>query len=241
MKTIYAYNKKVRLEFDEEKHALLVNSERNYNNVTGITGIIDKSRALIPWAVKLATDYLRSLEKITEADLCEAEQQHKIVKEKAATTGDIVHEFAEHFSLGLKPELPEEEKARNGVLAFLKWLDEEKIKVKNPEEIVYSKKHDYWGIKDSDGTRNKELFAIDYKTSKGIYPEMRLQASAYLFASQEMNKRKYAGYWIVKFGKESGDFEPLYVPLKEAKLDFEAFLGAFEVKKRLKKIDVRRK
>ena len=242
MRTFTAY-KDLNCEFDEAKHQLFVNGERNYWNVTGITGVVDKSQSLIPWAVKLATGFLRdkwlSGQAITEADFMEAEKQHRQVKEKAASIGSMVHEFAEQFSLGLKPEMPEQENARNGALAFLKWLDEEKIKISHPEEILLSKKYGYWGIKDSDGKRGKENFVLDYKTSKGIYPEMRLQVSSYLKASEEMLGRKYAGYWIIKFGKEDGNFEPLYVPLKEAKKDFEAFLAAFTLKKRLKQIDGR--
>ena len=119
----------------------------------------------------------------------------------------------------------------------MKWMDESGIKISNPEEIVYSKKHGYWGIKDSDGKKGKNRFVLDYKTSKGIYSPMRYQVSAYLFGSEEMNKYKYDGYWILRFDKETGNFEPLFVDRKEAKEDFEAFLGAFAVKRREKELN----
>jgi len=239
-KIIQAY-KGLEISFDEAKHQLFVNGERNPWNITGITGIIDKSGVLMGWQERITREYLLNEliagRVVNETEIKTATSLHRTEKTKAGTVGDTIHEYAEQFSLGLKPEIPEEEKARNGVLAFLKWIDEEKIKVSNPEEVLLSKKYGFWGIKDSDGKRGKENFVIDYKTSKGIYPDFRLQTSAYLFASQEMLGKKYVGYWIVKFGKEDGNFEPLFVPIKEAKLDFEAFLAAFTLKKRLKLID----
>jgi len=233
----------VTLEFDEENHRLLVNGIRNPYNVTGITGVIDKSGPLVYWAVGLAKNHLLSRlsagEAITEADVREACGKHQERKEEGANIGSIVHDFAEMFSLGLKPDLPEEEQARNGALAYLKWLDSEKIKVSNPEEILFSKKHGYWGVKDSDGKRGKESFVIDYKTSKSVYPEMHLQVSAYMFAAEEMHGRKYDGAWIVKFGKDDGNFEPVFIPRKESVKDFKAFLAAFTLKKRLLELNAK--
>jgi hypothetical protein len=164
--------------------------------------------------------------------LTNARRAHQERKEEAAALGSQVHEFAEHFALGLKPELPEDERARNGALAFLRWLDEEKLKLSKPEEIIYSKKNRYWGIKDADGARKGKLFCLDYKTSSGIYPEMRAQAAAYLFGNAEMRKRDYDGYIIIHFDKETGQFSFLTVEKKEARKDFEFFLNLLAVKRR---------
>jgi hypothetical protein len=164
--------------------------------------------------------------------LTDARKAHQERKEAEATLGGIVHEFAERFALGLKPELPEDERARNGALAFLKWLDEEKLKLSKLEEIIYSKKNHYWGVKDADGARKGKLFCLDYKTSSGIYPEMRAQAAAYLFGNTEMRKRDYDGYIINHFDKETGQFSFLLVEKKEAKKDFEFFLNLLAVKRR---------
>ena len=169
---------------------------------------------------------------IVAEDIEMGAQQHRIKKEKAATTGTIVHEYAEHFSLGLKPEIPTDEQARNGVLAFLKWIEAEGLKIQNPEQLVYSKQWDYAGIADAEATKDGKLYLLDYKTSKGIYNEMRFQVSAYMNALNEMKKGKYEGYYILKFGKEDGNFETLYVPATEAKKDFKAFIGCLAIRRR---------
>lgn len=176
------------------------------------------------------------VQKMTPDDYWEklqiAYKAHITRKEEAADIGSMVHEFAEHFALGKKPEIPEHPKAKNGVLAFLRWIDEDKIKLSRPEEIVYSRKHGYWGIKDADGSRGKELFVIDYKTSSGIYNEHLFQVSAYLKGAEEMYGRKYTGYWLLHFDKDTGEFTPLFIGKKEAKKNFDAFLAALVIKRR---------
>ncbi len=243
MRTIEPY-KGITLEFEETRHRFtrIIGGIRTpVPGVTSITGLIDKSRILMGWQERITReDLIAELDKnlpITVEVIKRATSLHRTRKEAAATAGTMVHEFAEHFSLGLKPEMPENEQARNGCLAFLKWVESEKIKLSNPEQLVYSKKNDYAGIADSDGKRGQKLFLLDYKTSKGIYPEMRIQTSAYREALEEMKKIKYEGIWILRFDKESGDFEPVYIERKESKKDFEAFLGLLPAKRRLKELD----
>lgn len=235
MKQVILY-KDLKCEFDDAKHQLFVNGERNPFNITGVTGLLDKSQPLIYWAVGLTRDFLNDVlsrgETITAEHISQAVQQHRAVKEKTASIGDMVHEYAELFSLGLKPELPEDERAKNGVLAFLRWLGDSKIKIKNPEQILLSKKYGYWGIADSDGTKGKELYNVEYKTSKGIYSDHRYQAAAQLKAKEEMTRKKYKGSYLLHFNKETGEFASIFIDEKETKKDFKAFLGLFAAKKR---------
>ena len=226
--------KGITIEFDETKHQLFVNGERNPFNVTGITGIVDKSAALIPWAVRLAGDYLKAIEgrHITSEDIDEACRQHRIKKESGGTEGTMVHEFAEQHSLGLNPELPENEKARNGVLAFLRWLEKSEMEIINPEQVIYSKLYGYWGVADAEARKGNKLYLIDYKTSKAIYSTMRYQVAAYRRALIEMKKKKYDGSWILRFDKITAEFEPFFIDKDESEKDFKAFLAAFSLRKR---------
>lgn len=242
MRTITPY-KGITLNFDEGRHRftrIIGGISAPVISVTGVTSVIDKSRQLMSWQERITKE--RLLERlnsgmdITEKVILEAVALHRAEKAKAGTVGDTVHEFAEHWSLGLKPEIPEEPAARNGALAFLKFMDESGMKLSNPEEIVYSKKHNYAGIKDTDGVAKRKLYALDYKTSKGIYLEMRYQVAAYRAAKEEMTKKKYDGTWILRFDKESGDFEPLFIERAESEKDFNAFLGALAIRQREKQL-----
>ena len=243
-KEIALYKGKIHIEFTEASHRYIVKEPgARPLSVTACTGIIDKSRPLIYWATGLAKDHLLGLcgsgKKITEEDIETAVGLHAVRKEEAATIGSLVHAFAENHIKGVKQEIPEDPKVANGVIAFLKWKDENKIKFLASEQIVYSKKHGYVGIMDCKFTmggpeKHKIIHAGDFKTSKAIYPEMMAQVSAYQEADSEESGCEYGDKWIIRFGKDDGEFEAKSYPLSQHKKDFSAFLGCLAVKKWLK-------
>ena len=106
-------------------------------------------------------------------------------KEAAADAGTAIHDWIEKKIKGEDQEIPEDEKVKNGVLAFLQWTNENKIKWLENEKIVYSKKHDFIGKLDAIAKINGRKFLIDYKSSKGLYPEFYLQTAAYQLAYEE--------------------------------------------------------
>lgn len=244
------YNGTVTVEFFDEwinpatnrvnKHVYLVNGKRCPDSVTGATGMLDKSAALKKWAVRLNNNYLLGLlnqgVKITDEHLMEAAKQHTIKLEKEATSGSLVHEWAEQYIKGKNPEMPEDERVVNGVTAFLKWVEEYKVKFTGSEQLVYSKKHKYIGTMDCKFTMGSEKHKIvhcgDFKTSSGIYNEMRYQVAAYQAADAEESNEDYGSKWIIRFDKDTADFEAKEFPFSEHKEDFSAFLGLLAVKRR---------
>src|SRR3990167_4037438 len=117
------YSGKVSLEFYPDGHTYWVNGKR-VTSVTSLIGILDKSQALIPWAVGEFANYLREYvgQSLTNEHIFNGAQQHKIKKEKAASIGDDVHTWIEKFVKGEKPQMPERVEAQIGVNAFLKWI-----------------------------------------------------------------------------------------------------------------------
>jgi hypothetical protein len=232
MKSITPY-KGITLEFEEEKHKFTI-AGRSILSVTAITGMIDKSGALIGWAVKLFREFLLDKisngENITPETVVEGSRQHSIKKQQAADIGTEIHEWVNEFIDKKNPKMPDKEAVKNGALAFLKWIDENKVKFLKSEEIVYSKKYDYAGILDAEAIVNKERCIVDFKSSNGIYNEMRYQVAGYQCAKEEMTGKKYDCRWIIQFGKDTGEFTAYR--LDEYKKDLSAFLGALVIKKR---------
>jgi hypothetical protein len=243
-KLIYLYKNKVRIEFFERYHQYFLigkNGDREkLKSVTSATSVIDKSGALIGWAIKLSrvflTEKLESGEIITMEDVELSHKLHAQKKKEAADLGTAVHAWVEEYikaKLGRrsKPKLPEDEKILNGVIAFLKWEKEHKVKFLASELIVYSKKHNYVGLMDAKAVIDQKLSCVDFKTSNGIYDEMRFQVAAYRQADSEEAKEKYQSTWIVRFGKNDGEFEAHEIP--DHKKDFEAFLNCLGLRRRL--------
>lgn len=241
------YKGKIKVAFYEKSHRYLINETERPLSVTACTGIIDKSRPLIYWATGLMEDYLKNIKPgmITLDDIDEAKKQHTIRKEAAATSGSKVHEWAEQYIMHkLKrikelPEMPTEEPVRLGVMAFLKWVDEHKIKFLDTELLVYSKKHKYVGLMDCKFTmggseKHKIVHAGDFKTSKAVYNEMRYQVSAYQEADVEESGEVYGSKWILRFDKLTGEFEAHEYGDHEK--DFKVFLACLAIKTREKEL-----
>ncbi len=230
------YKGKIVIDFDPEKHIFWDKQSNRIIGVTSVTGIIDKSRPLIYWAVGLTRDFLIEKLKngfiIAEETILEAVKQHTIKKEEAADIGTKIHDWVELWIKGKKPEIPAESQVMNGVNAFLKWVKETKIKLRSSETIVYSKKHNFAGIMDAEGRMGKEEVIIDFKSSKAIYNEYRYQLAAYWLAREEETGKKFDGGWIIKFGKDDGEFAATYIPRKEYEKDKVAFLAALAIKLR---------
>ena len=233
------YDGKVELSFDPDKHIYQVNG-KIVDGVTSIIQIVDKSGPLMYWAVGQAMDYLRNnlkpgkaLDEIEIREILEeASKQHRLSKTRAGNVGDLTHEYIEKAMKGEKPKMPVNKQIRNGIKAFVKWAKENNFKPKLVEKKVYSKRFRYAGTMDIEGLVNGKLAIIDIKTSNRIYDEMRYQVVAYQNAREEETGKKYEERWIIRLGKEDGEFEA--VRLDDYEKDFKAFLAALILYRRKK-------
>jgi len=243
------YDGTIELCFDEARHRFTINDKSVFPSVTAAIGVIDKSRPLIYWAVGLTKDFLlgnlQALIDDTKGDkiaslIEEAVKQHSIKKQQAADIGTQVHDWVEKFIKAKTkkdwPEIPKEPQVYNGISAFLKWVDEYEVKFISSEKHIYSKKYKYAGIMDAEAIIKRKLCVIDFKTSKGIYPEMFFQVAAYQAAAEEESGKEYSGNkWLARFDKETGEFEAH--EFAEQDKDFEAFLAALKLKRRLSELE----
>ena len=240
------YGGKITLNFEEVPYHRFTINGRRIVSVTGATEIIDKSRPLMIWAVRLAKEFLmeKKIWKITDKGetlllIEEAGKQHTIRKKKAADIGKQIHEWIEGWIKKKNPDIPENEKVRNGVIAFLKWQKKHKAKFIESEKIVYSKKYDYAGICDAVATIKGKKYIIDFKSSNRIYNEHRYQLAGYWLALEEMTGKKFDGGLIIRFGKDTGEFENSDpITRDEYEKNKEAFLGALTIKKREKELTI---
>lgn len=234
------YDGKINLEFNSRYHTYTVNEKVVYGT-TSIINVLSKP-ALMFWAVNQSIDFMRtnlrpgkSLDEIQIKDLLEnAKRAHTIKKNRSADTGTMIHEWVEKFlKAGLTgkplPKKPVNKEMKNAIDGFIKWIKENDVKFLASEQKIYSKKYRYAGTLDIEALVNGKRTIIDIKTSKAIYPEMLLQASAYLKAREEETGKKYDGGVIIlrlskeDKGKEIKSFEVV----KDNKVDqhFKCFLA----------------
>lgn len=251
------YNGEVDLQFDPKKHRYVVMDRGNFDpqwekkpSVTTILGVSDKSKALVPWAVKLAVKTFEEnvkpgaiLDEVQIARIAEKMLSSRWdVSKKAAGIGTVTHDWLQQYlegwmQFGEKPpmDLPFNPEASNCVCAALKWMDEMEFKPLVSEQMVYSREFGYIGTLDLGG-----VFGIagkpaicDWKSSKGLYSEYRFQVSAYKHAYEEETGKRNLERYLIRLGKEDGEFESLHLPAEEHALDLKAFTSLIPVYHRL--------
>jgi hypothetical protein len=230
------YKGEVVINFDPETHRFSHQNGDRIRSVTTFTGILDKSTYLIPWALKLAKEFIFShigkkgyvIEDIVE----EAMKQHTIKRDIAGDIGTEIHKWIDLWIMGKKPKIPDDEKVRNGVVAFMNFQKEYKVKWIESERIIYSRKYDYAGILDGVGfiLPDKSLFLGDFKSGR-IYPEHFLQTAGYQIAYEEETKKEIKERMIMAFDKNTGDFQ--LSRRKENEKDKKAFIALITIKNRL--------
>lgn len=233
------YKDTVKIDFYPDSHRYKKQGDKTYLiGVTTATGMLDKSRPLMIWASRLARDFLIGAlndEKIIDSTLIEeGVNQYNVKRDEAATSGTLVHEWAEAYIKGQNPEVPENEQVRNGTLAFLKWVSENDVHFLESEKKVYSKQYKYVGTMDCIFTMGKEkhkiIHAGDFKTSSSIYVDHAFQLSAYQEAYTEEFGTVFGDKYILKFDKETADFEAKQFPASEQEKHFKGFLACLQLK-----------
>lgn len=212
------YDDSVELLFDEEKHIYLIGRDR----VPGVTGILGElaKPGLVYWAGNCARDYVKENLKLgheyDEIDRDElanrAGRAHRAAINRAAGIGTLTHNFAENYINARMLDTEEPFLPRNKVAArcskqFLDWYEGHDIQPIATEFRCLSMKHWFAGTSDLDCMMDGKRTMVDFKTSKGIYPEMGYQLAAYCKARKEELGIHYDQRVIACFPKEGATFE----------------------------------
>lgn len=213
------YKGKVKIRFYPESHIYYVDNGNGegFKRKTGVTtliGIKDKSKPLGIWQQQIVADFLLGkLEKgkiIDEDAVVEAILLAETLKDEAADIGKEIHDWCErHIRHKLKqkgfeklPDMPKFPEAIMGINAFFEFEKSHKIKWVSTERPVYSKEHDYIGTMDLEAIIDGLYCNGDFKSSNGLYNQIRMQTEAYARADEEeFGKRKYEGRWAIRFSK----------------------------------------
>jgi len=191
-------------------------------SVTGICGMKDKSRVLIPWAVGCTVDFFRKhipagvqlwFDEIQlENMFADAANANRNISGSAASVGSLVHAFAEAALKGENPSLPVNQQALAGARAFLAWLEHHDVQPLFVERKIYSRRFHVAGTVDFVGLIDGLYTVADVKTSKGVFDEMFLQTSAYQDALEEELGHTFDQRAILRCDKETGAFEYAILP-----------------------------
>lgn len=242
MADYYLYDGEVTLRFDERRHTYSVRDSKlgeefaTVPSVTRVLSILSKGEALTQWASNSAIECV--VGKLDPERLYEYEELVKIAEEckgafkdkkrQAADIGTEAHGIIEGFlsSGGDRASLLQSEhpQVASCVDAAITWLEVSGFTPTHVERRVYSRKHRFSGTADAIGQIQDQKVLIDWKSSKGIYPEYELQTAAYASAYTEETGERIVARFLVRLGKDDGAFEVKELPTRKGlEEDFKAF------------------
>lgn len=252
------YGGRATITFHEAKHFYTVRVpgvvDRLYQpSVTSIISCLDKSGALVPWAVRCMTDRVKELvasapEALGKEELFgildAAQETWRQVKDQSADIGSLVHRVLEQELLAraglaaaptlpvvasplLAPNLSEEMvgQANRSIGAGIAFFDQHHIEVVQAEAPRWSPTYGFIGTGDLIARVDGELTVLDWKTGKRLYPTVFLQLAAYQVAfEEEFPRDKVTQRTAVNIGRDGSlNWETRKNDTLEA--DFAAFKG----------------
>lgn len=133
-------------------------------------------------------------------------------------------------------------KAHNCIDAALAWMQKHHFEPIGTERKIYSREYSYSGTYDwlayitacGDPVccpfEGRVLALGDWKSSKRLYDEYRVQTSAYVNAhEEEFPDQKIGVRVLIRLGKEDGEFEAMVLSQDSQEADFAGFLGALGI------------
>lgn len=272
------YDGQVTIEYDYDKHIYSLVTPTGLEQLissSSVGKIIDKSDALVPWACKMMEQKLLatvpmlmempdgqqgflSTEEGFKKLVAAAKTAHKDKLEDAGKVGSVVHDWIERYikaqisNVSFSLDVPEEERARNGVCAALNWMNQHKVRWISTERKVYSRQYKYAGTLDglcyvsscSDPrccpvAFTNRLTVADWKTSNYLYIEYILQVTSYLVAYNEETNANAVDRWIIRLGKDDGEFDPWHLGPETLQDDMAAFLLALDLTRAVNLLEAR--
>lgn len=151
-----------------KQHTVYKVDGKRVPGVTTVLGILAKP-ALIKWANNLGLEGIDSTKYV----------------DKLASIGTLAHYRIECELRGEEPDLTpfsseELDKSDNAMMSWYAWQDDHVLEPILVEEPLTSKEYRFGGSIDCYGKVDGKLTLLDFKTSKGIFPEHFHQLAAYV-------------------------------------------------------------
>jgi hypothetical protein len=165
-----------------------------------------------------------------------AGRDYRKSREAAADAGTLAHAMVEasikDVPVVIPPTMdPEQVKlARLSFSAFEEWFQGSHIELVETEMHLVSQQHRFGGTPDAVGRLKGQLCLLDWKTSKGIYPEYVIQLAAYQKLWDECRDEQITGgIHCLRFDKTTGGFSHSWWPSEALRPAWDAFLHLREL------------
>jgi hypothetical protein len=231
----FFYGDTERLRFSPSKWLWVREVEGKLQELAGVTGvvkIIDKSAALMPWAVRKAMEKLRRLlveghlgpddciqvfEAELDAIIAEAKKADREELESAGETGHDAHSWIEELiksnlsdnrnrELEVLAKLPTDERAASCCIGAVEWMVAHNVRWRSTERKVFHREHLYAGTMDGlcivDSCSDRLCCPSEFKDRLTISD---WKTSNYLYVTYLMQVAAYQAAYECETGEQVED------------------------------------
>jgi hypothetical protein len=133
---------------------------------------------------------------------------------------------------------------------MLDWTQRHNVRFLETEKKVFSRLLDVSGTLDGKALTDSctdlkccpeafknRLTLLDWKTSNHLYLEYIMQIGFYDLAEQEEHGTDFEDWWIIRLGKEDGEFDPWHLDRNAISLGQKAFRSALSLNRDLQSLE----
>ena len=157
------------------------------------------------------------------------------VLDEASQIGTLLHLLIEAHQQGFDVDTKDysynqEKAAMKAYAGYLEWYQKKNFKSLKNEVVLVNEELQVGGTIDSIGKLGDELVVVDWKTSKYLYAENKLQLAAYTYMFEQAQPKANVAYGLVmRFGKEDGKFHQHVIKREKLETGIEIFKALVKI------------
>ena len=157
------------------------------------------------------------------------------VLSEAGDIGTLLHLLIEGHQQGFDVDTKDysynqEKAAMKAFAGYLQWYEKRKFKSLRNELVFVNEEMQVGGTIDSIGKMGDDLVVVDWKTSKYLYAENKLQLAAYTYMFEQAQPKANVAYGLVmRFGKDDGKFHQHVIKREKLETGIEIFKALVKI------------
>jgi len=157
------------------------------------------------------------------------------VLNEAGDIGTLLHLLIEGHQQGFDVDTKDysynqEKAAMKAFAGYLQWYEKVKFKSLRNELVLVNEEMQVGGTIDSIGKMGDDLVVVDWKTSKYLYAENKLQLAAYTYMFEKAQPKANVAYGLVmRFGKDDGKFHQHVIKREKLETGIEIFKALVKI------------
>jgi hypothetical protein len=157
------------------------------------------------------------------------------VLDEASQIGTLLHLLIEAHQQGFDVDTKDysynqEKAAMKAFAGYLEWYQKKNFKALKNEVVLVNEELQVGGTIDCIGKMGDDLVVVDWKTSKYLYAENKLQLAAYTYMFEKAQPKANVAYGLVmRFGKDDGKFHQHVIKREKLETGIEVFKALVKI------------